>query len=427
MHRKKLMAVMLIIATAVTAMPVGAFAETVTGDIREITEADLDENNQKDVSISVEYTVGATFTVKLPSAITLSNTDGSWGYSGTVGVKGDIDAGKAVIVEPETTVKLYDVTSRPTDDLPENEDDQNYPHKDAKVLTIEQAKTVWEQTEIEVNDYKNTDLEAAVSDLSSGKWKGSLNVNIFYGADETQQAKAAGLYAADGAFTPWDDLVSAGTVIMDGNNIMYYNSSVSGEMVIPNSVTSIGIGAFNGCRSLTRITIPDSVTSIGDQAFSDCTSLTRITIPDSVTSIGEYAFQNCTSLTRITIPDGVTSIESHAFLGCSGLTRIIIPNSVTSIGNNAFNGCTGLTDITIPDSVTSIESRAFNGCTGLTSITIPDSVTSIESRAFLGCTGLIDITFTGTQEQWNAITKNSDWNYNLPATVIHCTDGDVTL
>ena len=410
--------------TLLTILSVTLFTSSVNvlAASQEITKSDL-ANNTKDSAVLVECTISSSFSVKLPSEIQLENSNGKGTYSNSVGVKGDIDAGKAVIVEPETTVTLYDVTSRPTDDLPENEDDQNYPHKDAKVITVEQAKTVWEQAEIRVNDYKNTDLTLSVDSLTSGKWRGILNVSISYG----EYVREPGLYAADGAFTPWDDLVSAGTVIMDGNNIMYYNSSVSGEMVIPNSVTSIGIGAFNGCRSLTRITIPDGVTSIGDQAFSDCTSLTRITIPDSVTSIGEYAFQNCTSLTRITIPDGVTSIESHAFLGCTSLTRITIPNSVTSIGNNAFNGCTGLTDITIPDSVTSIESRAFNGCTGLTSITIPDSVTSIESRAFLGCTGLIDITFTGTQEQWNAITKNSDWNYNLPATVIHCTDGDVTL
>ena len=322
--------------TLLTILSVTLFTSSVNvlAASQEITKCDL-VNNTKDSAVPVECTISSAFSVKLPSEMQLENSNGEGTYSNSVGVKGDIDAGKAVIVEPETTVTLYDVTSRPTDDLPENEDDQNYPHKDAKVLTIEQAKTVWEQTEIDVNSYKNTDLEATVSDLSSGIWKGSLNVNIFYGADETQQTKAAGLYAADGAFTPWNDLVSAGTVIMDGNNIMYYSSSVSGEMVISNSVTSIGIGAFNGCRSLTSITIPNGVTSIGDQAFSDCTSLTRIIIPDSVTSI--------------------------------------------------------------------------------------------ESRAFAECTGLTDITFTGTQEQWSAITKKSNWNYNVPATVVHCTDGDITL
>lgn len=65
-----------------------------------------------------------------------------------------------------------------------------------------------------------------------------------------------------------------------------------------------------------------SVTSIGYGAFSGCKNLTSVTIPDSVTSIGEYAFYNCTSLAGITIPDSVTSIDEKAFLGCTGLTSI---------------------------------------------------------------------------------------------------------
>ena len=68
--------------------------------------------------------------------------------------------------------------------------------------------------------------------------------------------------------------------------------------------------------------IPNSVTSIGDFAFRGCTGLTSITIPNSVTSIGSGAFYGCTGLTSITIPDSVTSIVNHAFFGCSGLTSI---------------------------------------------------------------------------------------------------------
>lgn len=181
MHRKKLMAFMLIAATAVTAMPVGAFAETVTGDIREITEADLDSNNQKDISIPVEYTVGASFTVKLPSAITLSNTDGSWGYSGTVGVKGDIDSGKAVKVTPAESITMYDVTNRPTDDVPAGAEDQAYDHKDAKNATVAQAKKQWAMTELSADTYSDTALTLNAGAMQSGKWRGTLPVEIEYG------------------------------------------------------------------------------------------------------------------------------------------------------------------------------------------------------------------------------------------------------
>jgi len=164
------------------------------------------------------------------------------------------------------------------------------------------------------------------------------------------------------------------------------------SVTIPNSVTSIGSSAFRRCTGLTSVTIPNSVTSIGGYAFGDCTGLKSVTIPNSVTSIGEYAFKGCTGLTEITIPNSVTSIGSNAFYGCTGLTEITIPNSVTSIGGGVFYGCTGLKSVTIPNSVTSIERSAFYGCTGLKSVTIPNSVTSIGGGVFYGCTGLTEIT-----------------------------------
>ena len=103
----------------------------------------------------------------------------------------------------------------------------------------------------------------------------------------------------------------------------------------------------------------------------------------------------------------VTSIGNEVFFGCSELTSIEIPSSVTSIGNLAFSGCSGLTGIEIPSSVTSIRDYAFSSCSGLTGIEIPSSVTSIGDLAFWFCSGLKDVYYTGTQEQWNAISFGS--------------------
>ena len=170
-----------------------------------------------------------------------------------------------------------------------------------------------------------------------------------------------------------------------------YDMSVLASITIPNSVTSIGGGAFSGCSSLTSVTIPNSVTSIGNDAFYGCSSLTSVAIPSSVTSIGESAFEGCSSLTSVIIPNGVTNIDG-VFYGCSSLTSVTIPNSITSIGGYTFYGCSSLTSITIPNSVTSIGIGAFDGCSSLTSVAIPSSVTSIEKRTFRGCSSLTSVT-----------------------------------
>ena len=118
-------------------------------------------------------------------------------------------------------------------------------------------------------------------------------------------------------------------------------------VIIPDGVTSIGIGAFKNRSKLTSVTIGNKVTSIGEEAFYGCTGLTSITIPDSVKSIGSRAFKNCSGLTNVTIGNGVTSIGQEAFYACNALTNVTIGNGVTSIGQEAFYACNALTNVTI--------------------------------------------------------------------------------
>ena len=109
------------------------------------------------------------------------------------------------------------------------------------------------------------------------------------------------------------------------------------------------------------LVIPNSVTSIGDYAFYECSGLTSVTIPNSVTSIGTYAFRGCSGLTSVTIPNSVTSIWRATFADCSRLTSGTIPNSVTSIGEHAFANCSELLDVyCYAEKVPSTESDAFN-------------------------------------------------------------------
>ncbi len=166
----------------------------------------------------------------------------------------------------------------------------------------------------------------------------------------------------------------------------------AGSYTIPNSITSIGDGAFMFCTSLTNVIIPSRVTRIRQEAFWGCRGLTSVTIPNSVITIGDSGFFGCTGLTSLMIPNSVLSIGGAAFSGCHSLTNVVIPNRVTSIGAFTFSDCTSLTSVTIPSGVTSIGDGAFSECTSLTSVTIPKSVTSIGDQAFGGCTSLTTIT-----------------------------------
>ena len=146
---------------------------------------------------------------------------------------------------------------------------------------------------------------------------------------------------------------------------------LSGNVTIPDGVTSIGLAAFCSCTGLTDVTMPDSVTSIEGGAFSGCSGLTSVAIGNGVTTIGDDAFEDCNGLRRVTIPDGVTSIGYAAFEDCSGLTSVAIPDSVTNIGVSAFRGCSGLTNVTLGKAVTSIGYAAFEDCSGLKELRVP--------------------------------------------------------
>lgn len=94
--------------------------------------------------------------------------------------------------------------------------------------------------------------------------------------------------------------------------------------VIPNTVTSIGIGAFSDGYGLESIDIPNSVTSIKNSAFFKCKDLKHVTIGASVVSIGKYAFQECFSLRSVAMGVSVTSIEEAAFAHCRSLAKLSV-------------------------------------------------------------------------------------------------------
>ena len=201
------------------------------------------------------------------------------------------------------------------------------------------------------------------------------------------------------AFTDCIDLrsITIGNSVTHIGHDAFHNTRLT-SIYIPSSVTSIERNYLGITPELSTIVVEEGNTTYDSR--NNCNAIietatntlvkgsNHTNIPNSVTSIGVGAFGDCTGLTSVTIPNSVTSIGSGAFCGCTGLTSVTIPNSVTSIDNRAFEGCTGLASIIIPNSVTYIGSAAFYDCAGLTYISIPNSITSFDAGVFAGCTGL---------------------------------------
>lgn len=169
--------------------------------------------------------------------------------------------------------------------------------------------------------------------------------------------------------------------------------TIFGANIISNTYTDKGVIKFD-----------NSVTKIGDRAFYINNKITSFVIPNSVTEIGIYAFRENSELSAITLS-----------------------NSVTTIGNYAFRADMKLSAITLSNSVTHIGDAAFNDCISISAITFPSGITYIGIAAFAGCTSLATINYNGTMSQWANVSKGYGWHENAPATVVHCTDGNVPL
>lgn len=203
-----------------------------------------------------------------------------------------------------------------------------------------------------------------------------------------------------GAFAQCDSLVSVtvGSGVTTWSNTSYYNEYHDRSYV--NS-------AFEGCTALTTLTIKSGVTGIGNYAFYGCNSLTSVTIPETVEATGEYAFYGCTKLTRVSISNGV--IGAAAFEGCSQLSQLTI-EKVSAIGNCAFKNCVTLQSVVLPEELESIGDEAFRECTILKAIEIPDKVTTIGYGAFYKCTKLASVTVGSGVTTWNKTSYHNGYH-----------------
>ena len=207
----------------------------------------------------------------------------------------------------------------------------------------------------------------------------------------------------------------------------FYDCSFSGNLVIPDSVTSIGRYAFysrpylrpetQGTLTLGRnlrtigefaflesrytgsLTIPDSVVEIGERAFYQCENLNgTLTLGRSLRTIGKEAFYWCAFTGSLTIPEGVAEIADGAFSSLHQFNRdgmfngtLTLPSTLKTIGAEAFAYTDFSGELLIPDGVTSIGANAFKECDGFGGLlSLPDSVKTVGEWAFYLCKG-----FTG--------------------------------
>lgn len=205
------------------------------------------------------------------------------------------------------------------------------------------------------------------------------------------------------------------------------------EVIIPNTVQTMGAYCFQNCTKLKKLTLGSGITTWSkdwqtNAAFKGCTRLSSVTIKEGVTSIGPYAFEDCTLLKRIEMPSTIDSVGNGAFKNCellqvakvygtigenvfqdcTYLSNVTLNSNVTSIGNNAFTGCTSLIKVTLPSAMTYIGNEAFKDCTKLTGIAIPNKVSEVGYRAFANCNQLKSVVIGSGVTKWTTTWDDSE-------------------
>ncbi|MBS5064739.1 MAG: leucine-rich repeat protein [Hungatella hathewayi] len=174
-------------------------------------------------------------------------------------------------------------------------------------------------------------------------------------------------------------------IVSIGSEAFLGCSGLTGELQIPDAVTSIGSFAFFNTSFTGPLILPDQLTIIGESAFNNCHFTGDLTIPERAASIGSRAFHNAGFTGKLTLPEGLTKIESGTFTDCGFTGELKIPDMVTFIDKQAFENCGFTGQLLFPDGVTGISDRAFYGCSSFTGrLSLSDNVSVIGNNAFYG-------------------------------------------
>ena len=125
-----------------------------------------------------------------------------------------------------------------------------------------------------------------------------------------------------------------------GNSAFSYCSAFN-PTALSADLYSIGTSAF-ARTSITELSLPEKVTTVAYGAFDGCSKLTKVSLSSRIKVIDDYAFHNCSALSEITLPEGLTEIGDYAFYNCSALGEIVIPSTLERIGYYALNSCSSL-------------------------------------------------------------------------------------
>jgi len=160
----------------------------------------------------------------------------------------------------------------------------------------------------------------------------------------------------------YDMLIDANTLnlkamVTDGHKQASYTTSINTKYY-----------GYYGCTGRTGdVEIPEDITSIGEGCFNNCTGLTSIS-GGSLELIGDYAFSGCTGLQgNLELTEGMIFVGHYAFLNCDGIETLTIPNTVLLLGESSFAGCIGLKEVTLPVDLSKADG-AFRECRNVETI-----------------------------------------------------------